>query len=451
MNKWFLLLILLFVMCDLNSQENQEPYKEDSIISKIIHELPKGSSILLPTVKHMYEGKEINGDGYKGPYARDYTTKMVYAPDRKTSLYMGGNHGAGRTNDTWEFHLGSNTWYCLFPAEGGDHATYKWTLMFASRIFEKTPDYKMSEKEQKNFDDCKKWWKDNTNLKDGMYLTKNGGPLLVGHTWDTLVYEPNTKKVIQGTGAYCASSDWLESKFSEVPIADVQAKLGKSPDGKPYKTMWFFDTKTMKWSRYASEEKLAELKGMGGSMIYIPDLKKVIWYYAGQNTTGASLCMSAWDPVKDTWEDLKPNGGKGIFHLALQAKIAPESEAQLRYAPKHKKIVAVVKKGTFSYDIEKNEWNKLNDSIPFNADDANTIFDYDSSTDNFLLCSPRDGKLACFDLTKNTWKLLTPTGPGIPKPPYCVGKGYFDPTYNVFVVQSAYTNKIWVYKHTNIE
>ena len=100
MIKWFLLLFLLLAMCNLNSQENQEPYKEDPVITKIINELPKGSSILLPAVKHMHDGKEIDGDGYKGPYAREYTTKMVYAPDRKTSLYMGGNHGTGRTNDT---------------------------------------------------------------------------------------------------------------------------------------------------------------------------------------------------------------------------------------------------------------------------------------------------------------------------------------------------------------
>jgi len=192
---------------------------------------------------------------------------------------------------------------------------------------------------------------------------------------------------------------------------------------------------------------LADLKGMGGSMVYDSDGKKIIWYYAGQNTAGAPLCMSAWDPIKDIWSNVKPNDGKDIFQLALKDKIAPTSEAQLRYASKHKSIIAVIEKNTFAYDTIKNEWRKLNETIPFKADDANTIFDYDSASDCFLLCNPRDGKLACFDYSKNTWQLIVPNGPGIPKPAYCVGKGYYDSIYNVYVIQSAYTNKILIYKH----
>jgi hypothetical protein len=35
----------------------------------------------------------------------------------------------------------------------------------------------------------------------------------------------------------------------------------------------------------------------------------------------------------------------------------------------------------------------------------------------------------------------------MPKPPYCVGKGYYDPTHNVYVVQPAYKQQMWVYRH----
>jgi hypothetical protein len=427
--------------------EAAPPYQDDPEVVAKLKALGDGESLLLPPVRHLRDGKEIKGEGRDSPYARDYTNKMVWAPERQTALYAGGNHGAGRTNDVWEFHLGSNAWHCLFAAEGGDHARFKWTLMFSRSIFEKDPGYKMKAEEQKNWDECQAWWKENVGLKDGQYLTKGGGPLIVGHTWDTLVYEPNTKRMIHGTGAYCAQSAWLEHKFSGRPLEEVSKGCGKSPDGKPYKTMWFFDPASRKWVPYASESPLASLQGMGGSLIYVADLKKVVWYYAGQNSPGAPHTMRTWDPVKDEWQELKPNGGKSVAELAFKLKIAPESEQQMAYSAKHKKIVAVLNKTAYAYDVEKNEWSKPNDAIPFTAMDCNTVFACDEASGLFLLADPRSGQLAAFDLAANKWEPVAPKGPGLPKPPYCTGKGYYDPKFNVFVVQSAYTRSMWVYRH----
>ena len=421
--------------------------QNDPAIVKILTELGDGCSAVLPKVNHMRDGEPVDMVGRKGPFARDYTTKMVYAPDRQTAIYAGGNHGHGPTNDVWEFHLGSNTWHELFPAEGGDHAKFKWSLMFAARILAKNPDYKMADKEKKEWEACQAWWEANVIIQDGMFLTKGGGPLLTGHTWDTLVYEPNTKRMIHGTGAYCAAATFVASKFTGTPIQDVQAKLKESAPDKPYKTMWFFDTAAEKWNRYMSDDPMAELRGMGGSLIYVPDMKQVVWYYAGQNTPGAAMTMRAWDPMTDKWTDLKPNGGKSLYDLALKEKIAPESEQQMAYSPKLKRIIAVLKDDTFSYDLAKNEWSKLQGKVPFTAHDAKTIFVYDSADDVFLLASPRDGKLAAYDPSADKWSMITPEGPGIPKPPYCVGRGYYDPLHNVFVVQSAYKDQVWVYRH----
>lgn len=423
------------------------PYQDDPAIVKALADLGAGCSLLLPPVRHLRDGQPVSGAGRSGPYARDYTNKMVWAPDRQTALYAGGNHGAGRTNDVWEFHLGSNAWHNLFPAEGGDHARFKWTLMFAPRVFAKTPDYQMNENEQKEWDACKAWWKEHVSLQNGWYLTKGGGPLLVGHTWDTLVYEPNTRRMIHGTGAYCASAAWIEHKFSGRPLAEVQAELGKTADGTPYRTMWFFDPAGRKWVPYASKSDLADLRGMGATMCYIPDWKKVLFYVAAQNVTPHAFAMRTWDPVKDVWEELRPNGGKGIGELATQAKVAPGSEQQTAYSPKHRTLVAVLKNATYAYSIDRNEWSRLNEAVPFTAHDAATVFAYDSAAGVFLLADPRNDKLAAFDLETNAWQVITPKGPGIPKPPWCVGKGYYDPAHNVFVVQSAYTDRMWVYRH----
>lgn len=422
-------------------------YQDDPAIVKMLDGLKPGQSLLLPTVKHQRDGKDIDASGRSGPYARDYTTMMVWAPERGTAFYAGGNHGAGRTNDVWEFHLGSNTWHSLFAAEGGDHARFKWTMMFAPRIFGKTPDYKMKPNEEKEFEACKQWWKENVVLKDGVYVTKGGGTLLHGHTWDTLFYEPLTRRMVQGTGAYCVNAPWLESKFSGRPIDEVKAELGKTADGTPYRTMWTFDPADRQWKPYANKSELAVLRGMGATMTFIPDLKKAVFYVAAENVTPTAAFMVAWDPVADTWEEIKPNGGKSIHELAFSQKVAPTSEQQTAYSPRHRKLVAVLKDTTWAWDIDKNEWSKLNADVPFMAHDAKTVFAYDSAAGVFLLADPKSNKLAAFDPDANKWQVITPEGPGMPKPPYCVGKGYYDPSQNVLVVQSAYSQKMWVYRH----
>jgi len=425
-------------------------YEDDPAVVKMLAHLGEGASLVLPPVKHVRDGKPVSGRGRSGPYARDYTNMMVWAPDRQTALYAGGNHGGGRTNDVWEFHLGSNTWHNLFPAEGRDHARFKWTLMFAPRIFARNPDYTLTEKQQKEWNACKEWWKENVSLQNGWYLTKGGGPLLVGHTWDTLVYEPNTKRMIHGTGAYCAAAAWIEHKFSGRPLEAVRAESGKTPDGTPYRTMWFFDPAARKWIPYASKSNLAVLRGMGASMTYIPDWKKVVYYVAAQNVTPTAAYMRTWDPIKDQWAEIKPNGGKSIYELAFTLKVAPTSEQQMAYSPTHRTLVAVLKSSTYAFSIDNKEWSKLNEAIPFMAHDAQTIFAYDSADDVFLLADPRNNRLAAFDLKTNKWDTITPEGPGMPKPPYCVGKGYYDPLHNVLVVQSAYKGSMWVYRHKKV-
>ena len=422
------------------------PYADDPAIVKMLDGLGEGQSLLLPAVKHVRDGKGVDGGGRRGPYARDYTTAMAWAPDRGTALYAGGNHGAGRTNDVWEFHLGSNTWHNLFAAEGGDHARFKWSLMFARRVFHKTPDYKMSAKQQSEWAACKQWWQANVVLKDGRYVTRGGGPLLTGHTWDTLVYEPNTRRMIHGTGADCAAAAWVAHRFTGRPLEEIQAKLGRDPAGKPYRTMWQFDPAARKWANYASESKLAVLRGMGASMTYIGDWKKVVYYVAAQNVTPTAAYMRTWDPVADKWAELRPNG-KSVHELAFKLKLAPTSEQQMAYSPRHRKLVAVLKQATYAYDIDRNEWGKLNDAVPFTAHDAKTVFAYDSVAGVFLLADPKRNKLAAFDPSAHAWRLVTPTGPGMPKPPWCVGKGYYDPAHNVLVVQSAYKSRMWVYRH----
>lgn len=423
------------------------PYAENPEIVAQLRALKPGQSLLLPPVEHFAAGKPIDASGRKGPYSRDYTNKMVYAPERQTALYSGGNHGFGRMNDVWEYHLGSNAWHRLHEADGGDHARFKFSLMFYPRMMMKNPDLKLDEKQQTEVDACQVWWNENVVLRDGNFVMREtSAPILVGHTWDTLMYDPVNKRLVHGTGAHCANMPWLEHRYRGRPLSEVEAQHGKRADGTPWRRPWTFDAVTGKWSPYANHSTLAVMKGMAGSLLYIPDLKQAVWYYAAQNTPGAVHTMCLWDLKSDEWRELKPNGGASLGKLSATDKLAPVSEQQMVYVPTQKKIIAVLQESTFAYDFASNAWSKLNDAVPMKAHDSRTIFAYDQAADECVLAYPRENRVASFDPKSNTWTELTPDGPGIPKAQYGSGKGYYDPTHNLFVVQGGTANRLWVYR-----
>ncbi len=426
------------------------PYRDDPVILKAMENLGDRASLALPKFT-VDAASDIYGCQVVGPVTRGYTMRMVYAPERQTALYHGGDHQTIRSNDVWEFHLGSNTWHMIFEPDGGNHGPMKDVLLFLARRLREKPDQPMSEEERKQFEEVRPWWKANIVLKDGYLTTTHGGPILPGHTWDTLVYEPNRRIMIHGTGAYCSDAAVLQSRYSGVPLAEVEKQIDKS-----YSSIWMFDPLAKKWiiHKRPASGVMPELNGMGATMCYISDLKRVIYYVAAQNVSPHSYMMWSWDVVTNEWIELKPNGGKRISDLVLREKIAPMEEQQTAYSPKHKQMVAVIGSFTFAYDVVKNEWVKLNDQVPIEAHDAKTMFAYDSVNDVFLLTDGnKEGKVAVFSLGENKWELITPKGDGCPPSDYGAGKywaqpkGYYDPRLNVLVVHGGMTDRVWVYRH----
>ncbi len=438
--------MIAFNALGISAEEKPLPYKDDPVILEKIKNLGDREGLQLPNPKIMADGKKLEKPFRGGPYSRDYTNKMVHAPERETALYCGGNHGAGRTNDVWEYHLGSNTWHQLHAPIGGDHAKHKLMLMFMPRKWRKNLNLKLNEKEQKQFDAAKAFWKKYVIFKDGHCVTKIGeGPLLVGHTWDTLVYEPNVGLLIQGTGAHCTGGTEVLHKLGDVPIEEIKKTMGRNAKGIPYKTMWTFDPVKRKWGHYASNDKLAQLRGMGASMCYIPDWKKIIFYVSAQNVTPQAHMMVTYDAVNDKWEKLKPNGGRYIGDLVQKDKAAPGSELQTAYSSKHKKLFAVLKNDLFAYDINSSTWSKLCTDKRIFGHDAKTIFAYDSVGDVLILAGPRQKtRFATYDIKNNKWEVFTPKGSNMTREPWGEGKGYYDPKHNVFVLHNK---GLWLYRH----
>jgi len=430
----------------ITAQEKQLPYKNDPVILEKIKNLGDRQGLRLPNPKIMSSGKILKTPYRGGPYSRDYTNKMVHAPERESALYCGGNHGSGRTNDVWEYHLGSNTWHRLHAPIGGDHAKHKLMLQFMRRQWKKNLNKKFNEKEQKQFDAAKSFWKKYVVFKDGHCVTKIGeAPLMVGHTWDTLVYEPNVGLLIQGTGAHCGGGALNQHKFGDMPLDVIKKTIGKNSKGIPYKSMWTFDPIKKKWGHYASNDKLARLRGMGAAMCYIPEWKKIIFYVSAQNVTPQAHMMITYDAINDKWANLRPNNGRSIRDLVHKDKVAPSSEQQTAYSSKHKKMYAILKSDLFCYDILSNKWTKLCTDKRIYGHDAKTIFAYDSVGDVLILAGPRQKtQFAIYDIKSNKWEVFKPTGSKMTREPWGEGKGYYDPKHNVFVLHNK---GLWLYRH----
>lgn len=102
-----------------------------------------------------------------GPKGRDYTNKMCWAADRKRVMFCGANHAVPhRLNDVWEFDLPSLTWAMLYAPDNA-----------------------------RGYVDLGKDTSD-VEFKNGVLITKRGGPAVIAHTWWGLTYDPKRKALL---------------------------------------------------------------------------------------------------------------------------------------------------------------------------------------------------------------------------------------------------------------
>jgi len=424
------------------------PYQNDPAVVKQLDALGDNTAMVLPVkVTGLEGGCEKNDWLRQGPFTRAYCTKMPYAPDRRTAFYCGQDHNLPHYNDCWEFHLGSATWYCLSNPDGGNCETI-WRQL-VPKVWGKKPETD-PEKLAKARAQVVQWMQDNVTLENGYLQTrKNGGPVFGWHTWDGLSYDPRVGKMF-----------WVVLDDQETQLGYLQTYcqvLGKDFEEekkklKPGTGMWSFDPGTKKWARWTGAAPHPRMRGMGGTLHYLPDLKKMIWYCSATNVVPHEYGMWSYDAVADKWEEIRPNDGKDIGTLIHKEKVAPLCELQVAYSPKHKKLVAVLAKDTFVYDAAANAWSKVCTDEEQYASDCRTVFAYDSASDVFLLFNAPKGEwddarnLRAFDLKTGKWETLAPQGPAVPKG---TRKGYYDPEQNALVL--ADQGPVWVYRYRKAE
>ncbi|MCU0705367.1 MAG: hypothetical protein MUF18_15450 [Fimbriiglobus sp.] len=339
-----------------------------------------------------------------GPKGRDFTIKMCWAADRERAMFCGANHGVPhRLNDVWEFDLPSLTWAMLYA-----------------------PDL------PRGYMDLGKDTSD-VVFKDGLLVTQRGGPAVIAHTWWGLTYDPTHKALL-------FMNTWVTDRKKAVK------DLGGNPDdldhGPP---LWAFFPADKKWKAFKAE-KPYPVAIFGGLLEYIPELGGSIWHANNWQMHGTWL----HDFQKNTWKDLKANGGGKAFE-----KAAAEPEQIGYYDPKRKMLVVQRHHDTHHYDPVKNEWAKVlsgtqsDGQSPF-GHDARSVFYHDPHSGHGLLVQfstekqEKANTLWAYNPDKLEWKKLTPEGDPMPTG----GKrlAYVDPKANVLVVIDGV--KVWAYRYS---
>lgn len=332
-----------------------------------------------------------------GPRGRDFAIRMVWAPERKRALFCGANHAVPhRLNDVWEFDLAALTWAMLYAPDN-------------------PRDYTGLGKDASDVE-----------FKDGIFITKRGGPGIIGHTWWGLTYDPEQRKML-------FLNTWVteQKKMAE--------KLGGDPKslyaGPP---LWSFDPQSAQWKMLRTDPPYPRAI-FGGMLEYVPDLKGSIWHANNWQMHGTWL----YDARKNAWANLNSNGNEKSFEAE-----SPEPEQVGCYDSKRKLILVHRHKATHHFDPAKNAWKKTIDAPKDSADvpyghDAYAPMDYDPVSGHALLVEFRNHQIWAYDPDQTKWTKLVPEGDPMPTG----GKrlAYFDPALGVFVVIDGTT--VWASRY----
>lgn len=331
-----------------------------------------------------------------GPLARDYSIKMVWAPDRKRALFTGANHGRPhRLNDVWEFDLSILSWILLYPPDNprsyaglGDDA--------GDVIFER-----------------------------GVLRTKRGGPVVIGHSWWGISYDEKNRLLM-------FMSTWDTNQKSAI------RQLGGDPasryQGPP---LWSFDPEKRIWKAIKSQKPYPRAP-FGGLLEYIPDNEGLVWH------TNHWQMRATWvfNPGENAWT-------KAISHEDSVdfIKTSPKPEQVGYYDSKRKLIVAQRGGDTFHFDSKRGVWSHVL-SKPDGVDDwpsghdAYTPFYYNPATGKGIFVDFRTNQIWSYDPSNHTWAKVLPYGDQMPRGAKRLA--YFDAQQNVFVVIDGID--VWVYR-----
>ncbi|WP_159099501.1 hypothetical protein [Parazoarcus communis] len=335
-----------------------------------------------------------------GPRSRNYSLKMVWAPERQRALFAGANHGKPhRLNDVWEFDLAALAWVMLYPPD--NPRSYDGLGEDASDVV----------------------------FEDGLLITRRGGPAVIGHTWWGITYDPVNRQML-------FMNIWLTKQ--EEAIRQLGGDPAARYTGPP---LWSFKPETGQWAPLKSVPP-GPRAPFGAMLEYVPELEGAIWHMNNWQM------RATWhyEPVKRAWTLLPLNTEEKDFKQQ-----APSRELVGYYDMRRGIVVAQQGKSTFHLDVVRRRWEKVlnapenSDAVPF-GHDAKTSFYYDAASGDGLLLDHEKKELWAYTPDTSSWRVLNPSGDPMPKGDRLLA--YADPALNAFVVIDD--RMVWVYRHRGV-
>lgn len=371
---------------------------DEAVLAKI-SALRPNQAVLLGEARVVGEFNEVarRFDLHKtGPMGRDFTIKMAWAADRKRALFCGANHGVPhRLNDVWEFDLAALAWAMLYAPDN-------------------PRDYTGLGKDHSDVE-----------FKDGILITKRGGPAIIGHTWWGLTYDPERKELL-------FLNTWVTDRRKAVAL------VGGDPaalyDGPP---LWSFSPATGRWA-FLRTEKPHPRAIFGGMLEYVPELKGPVWHVNNWQMKGTWV----YDAAANSWRDVRANAAAGDFE-----RQSPAPEQVGYYDPARRMLVVQEHKTTFHFDPKSAVWRKVltadkdSDQVPY-GHDAYSPMVRDAVGGGGLLVEFKTNTLWAYDPDTIAWTQLKPEGD--PMPEGNKRLAYFDPARGVLVVIRG--TKVWAYR-----
>jgi hypothetical protein len=329
-----------------------------------------------------------------GPRSRDFSKKMVWAPERRRALFAGANHGSPhRLNDVWEFDLAEMTWTLLYAPD--NPRTYGGLGPDATDVV----------------------------FRDGVLQTRRGGPAVIGHTWSGLTYDPRTQRML-------FMNTW------PIDVDPLVRQVGGDPaDRYRGPPLWSFNPAARAWAPLKTAAPWPKA-AVGALLEDAPELDGQIWH------------LNNWQ-LRATWL----LGANHAWNAVASPKVTPgfEGNAPGRelvgyHDSKRQLIVAQCRRGTYHFNTQSSRWLCVipPDSgylVP-DGHDAFTAFCGHPSSGRGLLMDFRTRNLWSYDPDQAQWALLAPVGDPIPQ-----GKrmlAYVDRVLGVLAVLND--TEIWVFR-----
>lgn len=332
-----------------------------------------------------------------GPQSRNYSLKMVWAPERKRALFAGANHRRPhRLNDVWEFDLRAMAWILLYAPD--NPRGYNTLGEDASDV----------------------------EFRDGLLVTKRGGPAVIGHSWSGLTYDPTARQML-------FMNTWVTKQEEAVrQLGGDPAELYKGPP------LWAFDPQARRWS-FIRTAGAGPRAPFGAMLEYVPELGGAVWHMNNWRMRATWL----YQPSFKRWMKLDANAAAKNF-----SEQAPSRELVGYHDDDRKLLIARQGRGTFHFDTERQVWTKVHETAPGadgvpEGNDARNVFYWHPRSGHGLLVDFPSRTIWSYDPDKLTWTQTTPRGD--PMPPGRRMLAYVDVARDVLVVIDGV--EVWAFRY----